>query len=207
MAVKKTRKKAVGKLTKRVKSSAGKILTKTRNTVPKRSMKKESAKKISHKKRSVTGSVRTKDISKVSVAISKSVSMKKTPQKLSAKQRKSLKERLIELRDRLNGQITSLKQDSLTRNDSVVSVEDGTDAFERQFALNIVSSENEALVEIDEALRRLEDGTYGVCEECECIIDVPRLAALPFVRMCVKCQSEAEKARRRYHHFDVERSW
>ncbi|OVE74195.1 hypothetical protein BVX94_01115 [bacterium B17] len=93
------------------------------------------------------------------------------------------------------------------RNDSVVSVEDGTDAFDRQFALNIISSENDALFEIDEALRRLDGGTYGGCEECGCIIDVPRLAALPFVRMCIKCQSEAEKTNRRYHHFDVRRSY
>jgi DnaK suppressor protein len=102
---------------------------------------------------------------------------------------------LLGLRERITGQITALKGDSLQRFDAANTEEDGTDAFERQFALNLVSSEQDALFEIDEALRRLEEGIYGVCLQCRKLIEGPRLKALPFVKMCVKCQSHHEKGR------------
>ena len=70
--------------------------------------------------------------------------------------------------------------------------EDGTDAFERQFALDIARSENDSVFEIDEALRRLSEGDYGVCEECGCLIGKARLKALPFARMCIECKAKQE---------------
>ena len=100
---------------------------------------------------------------------------------------------LMTLRARFSGQIAALTDDSLKRHDSVNSEEDGTDAFERQFALNLASSEHERLMQIEEALTRVDDGTYGVCQSCDKLIEVPRLKALPFTTMCVTCKSEAEK--------------
>ena len=114
-------------------------------------------------------------------------------------QKDKFRDMLLSVRDRVSRQITALKDDSLTRHDEVNTVEDGTDAFERQFALSLVTSENDALHEIDEALRRIEGGEYGVCEGCGEIIEEPRLKALPFVRMCIGCQSEAEKGKARFH--------
>jgi RNA polymerase-binding transcription factor DksA len=117
-----------------------------------------------------------------------------------AKDRDALKRALVGMRDRLTGQIASLQGESLQRHDRVDIEEDGTDAFERQLALDLASSEQDALYEIDEALRRLSEGTYGVCEQCKSRIEKPRLKALPFVRTCVGCQSQIEKtaaARRR----------
>jgi DnaK suppressor protein len=113
--------------------------------------------------------------------------------KPKAKEMEEYRKMLLALRDRLSGQISALKSDSLTRDDAVNSEEDGTDAFDRQFALNIASSENNALRDIDEALWRIGEGTYGVCERCSGLIERPRLTALPFVRNCIKCQSELEK--------------
>jgi RNA polymerase-binding protein DksA len=118
--------------------------------------------------------------------------------KLSAKEKRDYKAMLLGMRQQLSGQISSLKRDSLQRNDSVVSDEDGTDAFERQFALKIASSEQNSLFDIDDALRRLAQGTYGICEECACTVETPRLKALPFVRLCIKCQSETEKGRAKF---------
>jgi RNA polymerase-binding transcription factor DksA len=112
--------------------------------------------------------------------------------KLPEGQKKILKDLLFTMRERILGQIRSLKGDSLRRDDEVNNAEDGTDAFERQFALNLVSSENDAVFEIDEALQRLEEGIYGVCEDCAGLIEMPRLKALPFVRKCVGCQSKSE---------------
>lgn len=102
------------------------------------------------------------------------------------------------MREQVTEQIASLKESSLRREDSVYSSEDGTDAFDRQFALTLAGSEHESLVDIDDALARIEEGTYGICEECDEAIERPRLEALPFVRMCIKCQSEKEKLARRF---------
>jgi len=121
------------------------------------------------------------------------------PKKLSAKQRRDFRERLLKIREQIRNQIHSLKNGSLRREDNVVSEEDGTDAFDRQFALDLVRSEEDVLFQISEALQRLEDGTYGVCEGCEGLIEVPRLKALPFVRRCVRCQSELEKRSANFH--------
>jgi len=118
-------------------------------------------------------------------------------QKISKQERERLKQILVAIKERLSGQVSSLKVDALTRDDGVNSSEDGTDAFDRQFALGIASAENHNLVEIDEAMRRLEDGTYGACEECGCMIAMTRLKALPFVRKCVGCQSKTENGRAR----------
>jgi RNA polymerase-binding transcription factor DksA len=73
----------------------------------------------------------------------------------------------------------------------------GSDNFDREFALSLVSSEQEALYEVEEALKRIELGTYGRCESCDKSINRERLAAVPFARMCVRCQSEFEKANKR----------
>lgn len=125
------------------------------------------------------------------------VTMQPSPSglKISKQERDRLKQVLVDMKHRLAGQVTSLKTDALTRDDGVHSAEDGTDAFERQFALSIASSENKDLVEIEEAIRRLDEGSYGACEECGCVIGEPRLKALPFVRKCVSCQSKTESSR------------
>ena len=122
--------------------------------------------------------------------------------KLPAAKKKEYRDMLLGLRERITGQIAALKGDSLQRFDAANTEEDGTDAFERQFALNLVSSEQDSLFEIDEALRRLDEGIYGVCLQCRKLIEFPRLKALPFVKMCVKCQSQNEKGKSQGFRFD-----
>jgi RNA polymerase-binding transcription factor DksA len=108
---------------------------------------------------------------------------------------------LLAMHDHFVSQINSLKNHSLERVDPIDLMEDGTDAFDRQFALSVAGSEQETVAEIDNALRRLEEGVYGVCEGCGCLVGRERLWALPFTRLCVKCQSEAERMRPRYRPF------
>jgi DnaK suppressor protein len=74
----------------------------------------------------------------------------------------------------------------------------GSDAYDRDFALSMLAKEQGSLYEIDEALKRIEDGTYGICEICQKPIHQARLEALPFTRTTVDCQSELEK--RQHHH-------
>ncbi len=124
----------------------------------------------------------------------------KTKCVLDAKTLHHVKDVLIKTRERLTGQILAQADDSLKYIDDTSS-EDRTDDFDREFALNLVSTEHDAVFEIDGALRRIAEGTYGVCDMCGCAIERPRLLALPFARNCVKCQSESERGRSRYRPF------
>jgi len=107
---------------------------------------------------------------------------------------------LIKLREQLNRRIHNMADDSLKNIDDTPS-EDRTDDFDREFALNLVSTEHDVLFEIDDALRRIEQKIYGQCDGCTKRIEKIRLRALPFARMCVKCQSEAERGRTRFRPF------
>ena len=72
----------------------------------------------------------------------------------------------------------------------------GSDAYDRDFALSLLSQEQDSLYEIDEALKRIENGTYGICEMSGKTIPHARLEALPFTRYTVECQAELEKRNR-----------
>ena len=72
----------------------------------------------------------------------------------------------------------------------------GSDAYDRDFALSLLSQEQNSLYEIDEALKRIDDGTYGTCEISGKPIPHARLEALPFTRYTVECQAELEKQNR-----------
>src|SRR5438132_12953737 len=69
----------------------------------------------------------------------------------------------------------------------------GSDAYDRDFALSLLSQEQDALYEIDEALKRIELGTYGKCEMSGKPIPHARLEAIPFARFTVECQLQLEK--------------
>jgi RNA polymerase-binding transcription factor DksA len=73
----------------------------------------------------------------------------------------------------------------------------GTDTFDRDFALSLVSSEQEALTEIDTAIKRVHNGTYGVCEITGKPISKERLLAVPFTRYSAEAQKDLEKNRYR----------
>ncbi|MDR2675254.1 MAG: TraR/DksA C4-type zinc finger protein [Opitutaceae bacterium] len=73
----------------------------------------------------------------------------------------------------------------------------GTDTFDRDFALSMVASEQEALTEIDAAIKRIKDGTYGICEVTGKPIARERLLAVPFTRYSTEAQKDIEKNRMR----------
>jgi RNA polymerase-binding transcription factor len=72
----------------------------------------------------------------------------------------------------------------------------GTDAMEREKAFLFASSEGRREREIVEALQRIYDGTYGICENCGNTIARARLEAVPYVRLCVSCKQKEEQASR-----------
>lgn len=118
----------------------------------------------------------------------------------SEKDLERFKSLLLDLRARLTGQVTALANESLTVADETPS-DDRTDDFDREFALNVAGSQQDALFEIDEALRRIVEGRYGICEISGKPIEKERLKALPYARYCVSVQAEMEKGRTRYRPF------
>lgn len=68
-----------------------------------------------------------------------------------------------------------------------------TDAYDREFSLDLASNERKLLYEIDEALKKIEEGSFGICEQCKSHIAKTRLKAIPYTRLCLKCQEEKEK--------------
>lgn len=117
------------------------------------------------------------------------------PMKFSAADLELFRRELMALRDRLTGQVARMRQDSLTRDDEVNPEEDGTDAFDRLFALERAGNDQNIIFTIDEAIGAIDAGKYGVCEGCGKLIEKPRLRALPFAKNCIHCQSEVERGR------------
>ncbi|MBI1840014.1 MAG: TraR/DksA C4-type zinc finger protein [Verrucomicrobia bacterium] len=101
----------------------------------------------------------------------------------------------MDLRDRLLHQMTGLAKESAAEMDnySLHMADSGTDNFDRDFALSLLSSDQDAIYEIEEALKRIERGTYGVCELTGKSIPKARLEAIPWTRFTVEAQGQLEK--------------
>ena len=111
------------------------------------------------------------------------------------------KDKLLQLRDAMVDSMAGVAQDTLrTRAEGSESsafgmhqADAGSDAYDRDFALSLLSQEQDALYEIDQALKRIELGSYGICEMSGKSIPRARLEAIPFARFTVECQSQLEK--------------
>ncbi|MFA5362197.1 MAG: TraR/DksA C4-type zinc finger protein [Candidatus Omnitrophota bacterium] len=68
-----------------------------------------------------------------------------------------------------------------------------TDTYDREFSMGLVSNERRLIYEFDDALKKIEEGTYGICEDCKSLIAKTRLKAIPHARLCLKCQEKKEK--------------
>jgi DnaK suppressor protein len=111
------------------------------------------------------------------------------------------KQKLLQLRDAMvdsmagvaQGTLRSRAEGSEASAFGMHQADAGSDAYDRDFALSLLSQEQDALYEIDEALKRIELGTYGKCEMSAKPIPRARLEAIPFARFTVECQSQLEK--------------
>ena len=121
---------------------------------------------------------------------------------MKKKDMKVYKERLLQLRARLRGDVSALAEAALhkTRSESAGDLSSmpihmgdvGSDNFEQEFTLGLLENDGETLERIELALERIEDGVYGCCTECERVIPKTRLNVLPYTPYCVKCASELE---------------
>lgn len=114
------------------------------------------------------------------------------------------RQRLLALKDTLLDSMSGVGKDSLRSRAEgseasafgMHTADAGSDAYDRDFALSLLSQERDSLFEIDAALKKIEVGQYGVCEISGKPIPHARLEALPFARYTVECQAELEKTNR-----------
>jgi DnaK suppressor protein len=109
---------------------------------------------------------------------------------------------LLNLRARMTGDVNQLRENSLRKSRSEANgdlssmpihmVDIGSDNYEQEFSLSLMENEGAALEKIQASLDRIEEGTYGACEECGGRIPKTRLKAIPYATLCVKCASQQE---------------
>jgi len=117
---------------------------------------------------------------------------------------KVYKDRLLALRARLRGDVTQLADAALRKSRSEANgdlstmpihmADVGTDNFEQEFTLSLMENDGSALEQIEAALERIEESTFGTCEECGAKIPKARLNAIPYAALCVKCASTTERS-------------
>ena len=115
------------------------------------------------------------------------------------------KQALREIQDRLKEETEGVKDDGRDTYDLA------SDERDREINFILNDRERGKLLAIEEALQRIKDKTYGVCEcgcdNCEGEIQLGRLKVLPFTRLCVKCQEEVERESKMQKRFEDERSY
>jgi len=111
------------------------------------------------------------------------------------------KQLLKEMQSRVKGETEGVKDEGRDTYDLA------SDERDREINFILNDREREKLHAIDEALQRIKDKTYGLCESCEGEIQLGRLKVLPFTRLCVKCQEETEKESKRQKTLEDERGY
>ena len=206
MAKKTTKKKAAKKAAKKTpakkvtKKAAKKALAKK---VAKKAAKKAPSKKPSTKKTTTKKKAPIKDTMEAAAADNEEILKPKKKVVLNAFV-KAQRQRLLDLRDELVEAMEGVARDSLRVSAEggdasafgMHTADAGSDAYDRDFALNLLSKEQDGLYEIEEALERVSNGTYGICEITGKPIPQARLEAIPFARLTVECQTELEKHQR-----------
>ena len=124
---------------------------------------------------------------------------------MNKRQMKKFKKLLLDAKASLEAEMEQLQRDNLNRSQREFSgdlsgysyhmADVGTDTFERETELTIASAGSDTIKEIEEALGRIEDGTYGKCEVCGNDISQSRLLAVPHARLCIRCKSAQERNR------------
>ncbi len=119
--------------------------------------------------------------------------------KLDEKKLEFFKNLLFKLKESIVHDIYSISQDSDSQDSGDVSghvshmADVATDMYDREFNLGLASNEREILQKIEDALRRIQDGTYGFCLGTGKSISQARLKALPYAEYCMKYQEEIEE--------------
>lgn len=122
---------------------------------------------------------------------------------MNKKELEKYKELLIEKREELISNVNHITGDTRRQSQkeaagdlsgySIHMADMASDNYEREFSLNLASGERETLLEIDEALKRIDEKTYGKCLSCGKKISKKRLLAVPHAKLCLKCKQREEE--------------
>src|SRR5262245_20459053 len=116
--------------------------------------------------------------------------------KLNPRDLDSYRQLLTQLRREVSGDINDLEADAFSTDGDRLSVDNpadiGSESFAQEFSLELLQRDEATLTEIDEALGRVDNGKFGLCEGCTEPIPKARLNAVPHARFCVECQRKAE---------------
>ena len=105
-----------------------------------------------------------------------------------------LKKQLKENQKRLKSELAAMPvHDGGAIGYSTHQADDATEAFEQTKGLAMRQNTERLLAQVERALARFDDGTYGLCIDCGCPIDPARLEALPYAELCLDCQSKQER--------------
>ena len=214
VVVKKTAKKAVKKVAKKpAKKAAKKVVKKAAKKVEAaKKVAKKAAKKVAKKAaKKVAKKVTKKPAKKAAKKAAKKVVVKKAAKKVNRIKvpskpvvlrgfAKKQHQRLLDLRDGILDAMYGVTHDTLKNTDGMETGgggmhtgDAGSDSYDRDFALNLLAKEQDALSEVEQAITRAETGVYGVCEMSGERIPNERLEAIPFARYTVGCQALWEK--------------
>lgn len=123
--------------------------------------------------------------------------------KFSKKELKDFKKIVLKKKEEISDDLKHISDDTLRKSQKEASgdisgytyhmADVATDNYDREFSLGLASNERKSLYELDDALKRIEEGTFGICDDCKGMITKVRLKAVPSTRLCIKCQQKREK--------------
>lgn len=123
--------------------------------------------------------------------------------KFNKKELEYFKKLILKMKEKILDEIKHISEDTLKKSQKDAAgdvsgyayhmADVASDTYDREFSLGLASNERQSLYELDDALKKIEDGTFGICEECKSLITKTRLEVVPFARLCVKCQEKKEK--------------
>ncbi|MCB7128775.1 MAG: TraR/DksA C4-type zinc finger protein, partial [Candidatus Brocadiales bacterium] len=121
---------------------------------------------------------------------------------MKARELATIKKVLLSVREKLAGNVNSMEGEALkkSRQDAAGDLSNvpfhmadlGTDNYERDIMIHLIQNGEEELKSIDDALEKIEDKTFGICETCDKKISKARLTALPYAKLCLECQRKEE---------------
>jgi len=123
--------------------------------------------------------------------------------KFNKKELTEFKKIILKRKDEILDEIKHISEDTLKKSQKEASgdisgytyhmADVATDNYDREFSLGLASNGRRIFYELDDALKKIEDSTFGICEDCKSLIAKNRLKAVPYARLCVKCQEKREK--------------
>jgi DnaK suppressor protein len=122
---------------------------------------------------------------------------------MNRQEKDKLKKILLKVRENVIAKVKNIEKENLGRLQKDATgdlsgygmhmADVASDNFERELSLGLAANERELLYKIDNALKRLKERDFGLCEACGKIIGLKRLSAVPYAMMCIKCQEQSDK--------------